>query len=344
MQRKAKKFASVKILGIVVNVGANIYFVVFQRMGIEGALLSGIISSIVGVLFVLPELKNYLKPLFDWTLFKELAEFGLPTLPSGFASMMLQVADRPILLFLTNANIVAIYNVNYRLGIPMMLATTVFEYAWKPFYLTHSEDKDSPKLFSKIFTLYNLYTCLVFLVSALFIEYVIQIPGFGGKIINEQYWVGVSIIPIILFAYMLYGMYANFSAGIYITKQTKKLPLITGSAALINILCLFALSPYFSYNGAAWATVIAYATSSSIMYYYSQKAFPVPYDWKKIIILYCTSFSLYFTSKFFTTLEPTMMNIVIRVSVFPILFVLLYLLKFFSSNELLLIKKLLYRK
>ena len=49
--------------------------------------------------------------------------------------MMLQVADRPILkLFVDNAAI-GVYQANYRLGIPMMLAVTVFEYAWKPFYL-----------------------------------------------------------------------------------------------------------------------------------------------------------------------------------------------------------------
>lgn len=343
MQRKAKKFAGIKILGIVVNVAANIYFVVFARMGIEGALISGIISSFVGILFVLPELKRYLQPLFDWTLFKELAKFGLPTLPSGFASMMLQVADRPILLFLTNAQIVAIYNVNYRLGIPMMLATTVFEYAWKPFYLTHSEDSDAPLLFSRIFTLYNLYACLVFLLSALFIEYIIQIPINNGTIINNQYWVGVGIIPIILFGYMLYGMYANFSAGLYITKQTGKLPMITGTAALVNALGVFVLSQLYSYNGAAWATVIAYGTSSMIMYYYSQKAFAIPYEWKKVGILYVLTFLLYFASKIFTTLEPSLLNFALRIGMFPILFVLLYLCKFFRPDELLLFKKLLKR-
>jgi O-antigen/teichoic acid export membrane protein len=344
MQRKAKKFAGIKIIGIVVNVAANIYFVVFEKMGIEGALLSGIVSSLVGVLFVLPELKHYLRPLFEWTLFKELAQFGLPTLPSGFASMMLQVADRPILLFLTNAQIVAIYNVNYRLGIPMMLATTVFEYAWKPFYLTHSEDSDAPTLFSRVFTLYNLYTCIVFLLSALFIEYLIQIPIQNGTIINEQYWIGVSIIPVILFGYMLYGMYANFSAGIYIAKQTSKLPLITGSAAIVNAIGVYVLSQFYSYNGAAWATVLAYATSSAIMYYYSQKAFPIPYEWKKVALLFIFTFFLYFTSKIFTTLEPSVLNFTIRLCVFPILFVLLYISKFFRPDELLLFKKLLFRK
>lgn len=344
MQRKAKKFAGIKILGIIVNVAANIYFVVFARMGIEGALLSGIVSSVVGIFFVLPELKRYLQPLFDWSLFKELAKFGLPTLPSGFASMMLQVADRPILLFLTNAQIVAIYNVNYRLGIPMMLATTVFEYAWKPFYLTHSEDKEAPMLFSRVFTLYNLYTCLVFLFSALFIEYIIQIPIKNGTFINEKYWVGVSIIPVILFGYMLYGMYANFSAGIYIAKQTSKLPMITGSAAIVNAIGVYLLSQWYTYDGAAWATVLAYATSSSIMYYYSQKAFPIPYEWKKVLLLFIFTFLLYITSKILTTLEPSMLNFTIRIGVFPILFVLLYLSKFFRPDELILFKKLLKRK
>lgn len=343
MQRKAKKFAGIRIVGIIVNVVANIYFVVFERMGIQGALLSGIISSFVLILFVLPELKRYLQPLFDWTLFKELAKFGLPTLPSGFASMMLQVADRPILLFLTNAQVVAIYNVNYRLGIPMMLATTVFEYAWKPFYLTHSEDSDAPQLFSRVFTLYNLYACIVFLLSALFIEYAIQIPINNGTVINNQYWVGVGIIPIVLFAYMLYGMYANFSAGLYITKQTSKLPMITGSAAVVNIIGVYFLSQYYSYNGAAWATVLAYGTSSMIMYYYSQKAFAIPYEWYKVGLLYVLTFLLYFASKIFTTLEPTVLNFIVRIGMFPILFVLLYLCKFFRPDELLLFKKLLKR-
>jgi O-antigen/teichoic acid export membrane protein len=222
-----------------------------------------------------------------------------------------------------------------------MLATTVFEYAWKPFYMTHSEDNDARQIFSRVFTLYNLYACIVFLISALFIEYVIQIPINNGTIINSQYWVGVGMIPIILFGYMLYGMYANFSAGLYITKQTVKLPLITGTAAIVNALGVFVLSPIYSYNGAAWATVLAYGTSSMIMYYYSQKAFTIPYEWYKVGVLYVFTFLLYFASKILTTLEPTWINFAVRIGMFPILFVLLYLCKFFRPDELLLFKKLL---
>ncbi len=88
---------------------------------------------------------------FAAKLYTALLKFGLPYIPAGLAAMMVQVIDRPILLALTNESTVGIYQANYRLGIFMMLVVSMYDYAWRPFFLTHANEPDAKQLFCKNF-------------------------------------------------------------------------------------------------------------------------------------------------------------------------------------------------
>lgn len=285
MQRRAKRFASLRLLTIVVNVGLNLLFVVQWRMGIEGVLWAGIISSAVTFLAFLPDLKNMLRRVFDSALFKEMLHFGMPTVPSSFSAIMLQVADRPIMLMLTTSAMVGMYQTNFRLAIPMMLFVQVFEYAWRPFYLNHRDDVDAKQTFSRVLTLFTVACGFVFLITALFMPYIVQTPFIGGRFINPAYWSGLAIVPIILVAYFFNGIAINFAAGYNITKSTIRLPIATGIAAAVNVALTFALVPSMDIMGAAWAKVAAYLASAVVLFVMLPKVFPMSYDWRRIAMI-----------------------------------------------------------
>jgi len=173
--------------------------------------------------------------------------------------MMVQVIDRPILLALTNESTVGIYQANYRLGIFMMLIVSMYDYAWRPFFLTHAKDPDAKQLYSRILTYFTLFSSIVVLVVSLYVDDIVKIHVFHRFIINPAYWSGLGIVPIILLGYLFNGLYVNFMAGIYIEKKTSHLPYITGIGAAINVVVNFLLIPKFGMFGAAWATFFAYA-------------------------------------------------------------------------------------
>jgi O-antigen/teichoic acid export membrane protein len=184
MERKARRFATYKVLSVVVNIALNVILVVGMALGSRGVFIAGACSSLVSVILVAPHIARGLRR--GASRLRELAAFGIPTIPSGFASMLLQVADRPILTAMTTPLIVGLYNANYRLAIPMMLCVSVFEYAWKPFYLQHAEDDDAPVLFGRIFTYFTLMSALVFLLISLFASVVVQLPFPGGAYCSHR--------------------------------------------------------------------------------------------------------------------------------------------------------------
>jgi len=209
-------------------------------------------------------------------------KFGLPFLPAGFAVMLVQVIDVPILERLTDLKTVGIYKANYKLGIFMMLFVNMFQFAWQPFFLQNAKELNAKEMFSKILTYFTLVGSVILVVLSLFITDLAQIKIAGFSLVGSQYWAGLQIVPIILLAYLINGMYSVFSAGIYIEEKSIYVPFITGTGALVNVVANFLLIPVLSFTGAAIATLASYFVMALGYYYVTQKFFKVKYELKRI--------------------------------------------------------------
>jgi O-antigen/teichoic acid export membrane protein len=209
-------------------------------------------------------------------------KFGLPFLPAGFAVMLVQVIDVPILEKLTDLKTVGIYKANYKLGIFMMLYVNMFQFAWQPFFLQNAKEPNAKEMFSKVLTYFTLVGSIILVVLSLFITDLAQIRIAGFTLIGLQYWDGLHIVPIILLAYLINGMYSVFSAGIYIEEKSIYVPFITGTGAIVNVTANFLLIPILSLTGAALATLASYLVMALGYYFVTQKFYQVKYDLKRI--------------------------------------------------------------
>lgn len=339
MARKAKMFATLKFILIIVAVVLNYVFLVNFSMGAMGSLLAQVIANIVGLLMFIPNIILNLKLNFDKKLFKDMFYFGLPTVPASFSQIVLQLSDRPILKYLKGSAEAGMYGINYRLGIPMMMFVSVFEFAWKPFYLSHFEDEDAKKLFARIFTYFTLICAIVFLLTSLFISDAVKMPFVGGRFIKPDYWSGMFIIPVVLIAYYFNGAFNNFAAGLQITKNTKYFPIAVTAAAAVNIGLNFLLIPTYGYQAAAWTTLIAYIVSAVILYYFSHKVYPIEYEWKRIFILVGVTALIYLPIKYFMPHLPILLSIAIKLASIVLFLVILKASGFFTVAELKQIKR-----
>jgi O-antigen/teichoic acid export membrane protein len=292
MQRRARRFAVLRIVNVSLNLLLNILFVAWLDMGIWGIILAGAMASGMAVIMILPELIAFLGLSQDHILFKAMLRFGLPTLPSAFSGIMLQVADRPVMTALAGPDITGLYQANYRMGIPMMMAVSVFEFAYKPFYLSHYQDEGSQKLFARIFTYFTLLCGAVYLGISLFIRDIVHVHIGSISLLHSSYLNGLHIVPIILAAYYFNGAATNFAAAMHITRQTGWLPAATGIAALMNILLNFLLIPMIGMAGGAWATLGAYMLSALVLWLAARRIYPIPYEWKRIIAIILLSLIL----------------------------------------------------
>jgi O-antigen/teichoic acid export membrane protein len=286
LDRKGKTFALYKFFNIVINVAFNFIFIVGLKWGIESVLLSNILASLFSLLVVLPVITKNIKPSFHKGLFKKLLKFGLPYLPAGLGSMIIQVIDRPIMEKLTDLSTLGIYQASYKLGIFMMLFVTMFQFAWQPFFLEESKGENAKQIFSKVLTYFTLAGSFILVLVSLFVSDLITIHIFGRTIFAKAYLSGLYIVPVILLGYLFNGMYVVFNAGIFIKDKSIYVPVMTGIGAIVNVGVNFLLIPVWGMMGAAIATFAAYLSMAAGIYIVTQKFYKIEYETGKIIKIF----------------------------------------------------------
>ncbi|MCX7736845.1 MAG: oligosaccharide flippase family protein [Candidatus Kapabacteria bacterium] len=344
MERKALKFSLTRLANIIVAIILNIIFVIILRKGIYGVFLAQVLASLTSILIVSPELKQYLRIKIDKNLLKDMFKFGLPTIPAALSSIILQVVDRPILMLLTDSYQVGIYSVNYKLGIPMMILVAVFEYAWKPFYLSRFEDKDAKELFSRILTFFIIVSSFVFLGTVFLMDFIVRLPFIGGKFINPAFWVGMDLIPMVLTAYFFNGMFINYACGPYITKKTNYLPIAIGTGAILKITFNFILIPYIGYYGAGISSIIGYFASAAVLLIINKKIYPIQYNWSKITLILVFTLIFYLLGIYLTKDMELIISLITRLGLILAFGATIILSRIITKDEIGKIKTLFFKR
>ena len=286
MSHKAPYYAFIRVMSIIINLSMNILLIAKFKFGVEGVFLANIISSSITLIFLAPLYFRRLKFEFDGALVYKLLSFAMPLLPAGLGAMAVRVIDRPILLKFSGESAVGVYQANYKLGIFMMLFVSMFDQAWRPFFIERADKEDAPKLFARILTWFLLAGGWIFLAVSFFIADVVKIRLAGTVIIHPSYWGGLSLVPIILGAYLFYGIYVNFLAGIIIRKKTKWLMAAALIGALANILLNLKLIPLYGMYGAAWSVLFSYVLIAVMLHEISRRIYPVKYEYGRILKIF----------------------------------------------------------
>jgi O-antigen/teichoic acid export membrane protein len=319
--RKAKKFAVVKLAGILINIGCTLFFVIFCpyiiKNGGDSALrsailsffdnndlvsyvfISNVIASACTLLFLFPELlKGFGK--FNMAIWKKLVVFGFPMLFVGLSGNINENIDKLMLRYLLPSGIaeaqVGIYSACYKISVLMTLFTQAYRYAAEPFFFNYAKHKDSKKTYASLLNYFVIIVCFLFLITMLFLDVIIL---FIGKDFRE----GQNVIPVLMMALLFLGVYYNLSIWYKLSDKTLYGAIISFIGAAITIIANIILIPIFGYNGAAWATLICYASMMVISYFWGQKHFPINYDLKKFFIYIGSTVVIYLISLIFKSLN-----------------------------------------
>jgi len=346
MENKVKKFAYTRFLMIILGVVLNYVLIVNFDMGAEGAFYATIAASLLGLAVFLNDIIKNLTLKIDLNLIKEMLVFGIPTIPAGLSSIILNVGDKPIIKMITGSDIIlAEYTANYRLGIPMMLIVSAFEFAFKPFYLNNIDNPDIKQLISTSFTYFSLICAVVFLSVALFIDNLVAIPFIEGKVlINPIYWGGLGIVPVILLAYYFNGAYNIFASACNITKKTRYLTYSIGIGTATYLIFILLSTPYIGYWGATWATLIGYIVSAAVVYFFSQKIYAINYQFLRTLKLWLIALAVFFAAKYGLTILTDWLAIGLKCLAIVGFVLLLYYFDFFERKEVETMKRLIKRR
>jgi O-antigen/teichoic acid export membrane protein len=285
-ENRATLFSGLSLLSGLMILAATYYFMVLREMKADGAIMAIFVVSLFKFiillwLVILPRLRLQ----FSSKLLRQMLQFGLPYLPTVLAASLLVSIDRIFIDQLLGKEVLGIYAAGCRLAMLVALFTKAFQFAWEPFIAATHDQDDAPMLFSKIFTYFFGVAGFLYLAIVLFIGDLIQFRVGSFTFAKPEYFASVNIVPIVMLGSMLYGLYVIFMVGVYVKKKSGYFTLLTGIAAGVNFLLNTFFIPRWGMFGAAWATVLSYGIMTGGIYWISQKYYPIPYEWGRILKL-----------------------------------------------------------
>ncbi|NCI45564.1 oligosaccharide flippase family protein [Sediminibacterium soli] len=309
------KFAITKISGIVMNI-LLVYFLLSvvprfvalnpthwsaryfnPRWAVGYVLVANLVQNILILLLLSKEFLGF-RVRFDKTLWKEMMRYGMPLIVAGFAGMINETFDRimlgwwaPVATEEAAKAEVGVYSACYKLSILISLAVQAFRMGAEPFFFKQSAEENAPKTYARVMKFFVITLCVMFLAVALYIDI------WKYFISNPKMWVGLKVVPILLFANMFLGIYYNLSVWYKLGNKTMAGAYITVAGAAITLAINWLFIPYFSYMACAWATFACYGTMMVLSYVWGQKEYRIPYATKKLIAYLVIVVLLFFVHK-----------------------------------------------
>lgn len=292
-QNKALRFASIRLLNIFVNIGFNLYFIVYKEFGIEYIFISNLISSVVTILLLLPEMLKSVW-VFDKKLWNKMRVYALPLLIAGLAGITNETIDRILLKHLLpnpeiSATELGLYGAFYKLSILMTLFIQTFRFAAEPFFFAQANNKNSKTVYADVMKYFTIIMAVIFLGVTIFYDI---IKGFLGSEYHDER--GFLVVSILLLANLFLGIYYNLSIWYKLTEKTKYGAYLSLFGAIITLILNFILIPKIGFVGSAWATLICYFSMTVASYYIGKKHFPIPYQVERIGLYLFNMLGIYF--------------------------------------------------
>jgi len=312
-QEKAIRFAFLRLVNIALNILLNLFFLVLcpalhsegsftflinmvydPDFGVGYVFVSNFIASLVTLLMLSPEILR-IQFKFDTALWKKMMLYAFPLTIAGMAGMINETFDRILLPLLVEDKSTAmqqlgIYGACYKLSIIMMLFIQTFRYAAEPFFFNQSAKEQSREIYAKVMHWFVLICSFIFLCVMMYMDVV-------KLFIGEEFREGLAVVPVLLIANLCLGVFFNLSIWYKLTGKTRFGAWLAIAGALITIVFNIILIPVMGYMGAAWATLICYASMMVLSYIGNQKFFPVPYRLTPMLAYLALALMLFFISE-----------------------------------------------
>ncbi|MBQ0142759.1 MAG: polysaccharide biosynthesis protein [Prevotellaceae bacterium] len=278
-QNRPIKFASLKLLFIIMNIGLNLlYFLVMGGRDILLIFVLNLICTAIITFFFIPEFCK-INWHFDKALLRRMLRYSWPILVLGIAGILNQTFDKQAFLMIydqEDAKVqLGIYGACVKIAMIMAMITQAFRYAYEPFVFGHAKDKDSKETYALTMKYFIIFTLLAFLCVMGYIDIL-------KLIIGKSYHVGLKVVPIVMMAEIMMGIYFNLSFWYKLIDKTIYGALFSaiGCGVLIAVNVVFV--PKYGYMACAWGGFAGYGVAMILSYIVGQHINPIPYPLKGI--------------------------------------------------------------
>ena len=279
-QKRAVRFASLKLLFIFLNIGLNlVYFVLLGKTSVFYVFFINLLCTGFITLFFLPDLFR-IHWHFDGRLLRQMLSYSWPILILGIAGILNQVADKIIFPLVypdeAEANVqLGIYGSCVKIAMIMAMITQAFRYAYEPIVFAKNKDADKTEYYAAAMKYFLIFTLLAFLC-------VIGWMPVLQYIIGEDYREGLGVVPVVMVAEIMMGVYFNLSFWYKLIDRTIWGAWFSGLGCAVLLAVNFLFVPQFGYMACAWGGFAGYGVAMVASYVVGQRHYPINYPLKDI--------------------------------------------------------------
>ena len=311
------KFALLKIINILLNIVLNLlYLVVLPALKLNpfGIYDEQFTLDVAFVFYInlFCTCSTLLMLWKEWTAqpfkidkntCKRMLSYTWPLLVMGLAGQLNQAASQILFPYLFDGSQeearaqLGIYGACIKIAMIMVMITQAFRFAYEPFVFGKSKDKDNRETYAQAMKFYLIFTLLAFLVVMGYIDIL-------KFLIGETYWEGLRVVPIVMAAEIMFGVFFNLSFWYKLTDRTIWGAYFSGIGAIVLIAIDILLIPRFSYMACAWAGFAAYATSMLLSYFIGQRYYPIAYPIRQMSAYVLLTIVLFLAMQYANSILP----------------------------------------
>lgn len=279
-RHKAMRFASLKLLFIAMNIGLNLlFFLVLGYRDVLWVFALNLVCTGVITFFFIPDVLR-IRWKFDWGLLRRMLSYSWPILVLGIMGILNQAADKMIFtLVYPDASVakveLGIYGSCVKVAMIMAMITQAFRYAYEPIVFAKSKDSDKAEYYALGMKYFVIFTLLAFLAVMGYLPLLRYMVG-------SDYWAGLRVIPIVMAAEIMMGIYFNLSFWYKLIDKTYYGALFSMAGCIVLLAVNLWGIPRYSYMACAWGGFAGYGTAMLLSYIVGQRLYPIPYPLRSL--------------------------------------------------------------
>lgn len=269
------------IISALVLALSNIVLLLVFKMGIEGYLLSIIISHLFSVLYIGVFTRAF-KDLFDVRIEKmllfEMMKYSIPLIVNSVSWWIVNASDRIMIEHYTSNSDLGLYTAASKIPALLSLINSVFLQAWTISVIREYENKEDPIFSSNVFKYYSL---LMFIGTSII---VLILKVFMSVYVGAQFQESWRFVPLLLYGTTFYGFSLFFGAIYSAAKENVNVAVSTIIAAIINIGINLLLMRKYGVVVASVSTAISYLSISVFRIINSRRLLPIKLNYYQFAV------------------------------------------------------------
>jgi O-antigen/teichoic acid export membrane protein len=283
LEERARAYFVTTIVNVLATIGVTIVLVVGAGEGARGLLLGSYGTGAVFVLGLIVLQRRRLSLRFDRALLRRLLRFGLPTMPAEASLYLLNFVDRIIIVRTVGLAEAGLYSLAIKFAQAVNVLVRGFQLAWPPLAYSIRDDDEARRAYATVVTLFVAGSAFVVTGMWLFSRWIVR------ALAAPEFFDSYEAVGLISTAVAIYALYMVLLVILGRTGRTEfNLP-ATAAALATNVVLNLILVPPLGIAGAGIALVASYLVVVALMYFFTQRLFPVPYQWGRLARVVLTS-------------------------------------------------------